>query len=96
MKIYMFVILSFVDIIDRWALIQAQDLRNKLRMKQKLQQWQQLNSDLSDVSAWLDKTERELEKLQKAKVPTSVQELEQRVEKVKVSYGILRNGISRC
>ncbi|XP_075282973.1 nesprin-2 isoform X3 [Opisthocomus hoazin] len=71
------------DIIDRWALIQAQDLRNKLRMKQKLQQWQQLNSDLSDVSAWLDKTERELEKLQKAKVPTSVQELEQRVEKVK-------------
>ncbi|XP_059675230.1 nesprin-2 [Gavia stellata] len=70
-------------IIDRWELIQAQDLRNKLRMKQKLQQWQQLNSDLSDVSAWLDKTEEELEELQKVKPPTSMQALEQRVKKLK-------------
>ncbi|XP_054681925.1 nesprin-2 isoform X1 [Grus americana] len=70
-------------IIDRWELIQAQDLRNKLRMKQKLQQWQQLNSDLSDVSAWLDKTEEELKELQKVKPPTSMQELEQRVKKLK-------------
>ncbi|KAM9652315.1 nesprin-2 isoform 3-T5 [Morphnus guianensis] len=70
-------------IIDRWELIQAQDLRNKLRMKQKLQQWQQLNSDLSDVSAWLDKTEEELEELQKVKPPTTVQALEQRVKKLK-------------
>ncbi|KAM6311325.1 nesprin-2 [Aegotheles albertisi] len=70
-------------IIDRWELIQAQDLRNKLRMKQKLQQWQQLNSDLSDVSAWLDKTEEELEELQKVEPPTSMQVLEQRVRKLK-------------
>uniref|UniRef100_A0A8D0G010 KASH domain-containing protein n=1 Tax=Strix occidentalis caurina TaxID=311401 RepID=A0A8D0G010_STROC len=70
-------------IIDRWELIQAQDLRNKLRMKQKLQQWQQLNSDLSDVSAWLDKTEKELEELQKVKPPASMQALEQRVKKLK-------------
>ncbi|XP_032044123.1 nesprin-2 isoform X1 [Aythya fuligula] len=70
-------------IIDRWELIQAQDLRNKLRMKQNLQQWQQLNSDLSDVSAWLDKTEEELEELQKAKPPTSMHEMEQRVKKLK-------------
>ncbi|KAM6069250.1 nesprin-2 [Theristicus caerulescens] len=70
-------------IIDRWELIQAQDLRNKLRMKQKLQQWKQLNSDLSDVSAWLDKTEEELEELQKVKPPTSMQVLEQRVKKLK-------------
>uniref|UniRef100_A0A8B9Q6C1 KASH domain-containing protein n=1 Tax=Apteryx owenii TaxID=8824 RepID=A0A8B9Q6C1_APTOW len=70
-------------IIDRWELIQAQDLRNKLRMKQNLQQWQQLNSDLSDVSAWLDKTEEELEELQKAKPPTSMQMMEQRVKKLK-------------
>uniref|UniRef100_A0A8C0F857 Spectrin repeat containing nuclear envelope protein 2 n=1 Tax=Bubo bubo TaxID=30461 RepID=A0A8C0F857_BUBBB len=66
-----------------WELIQAQDLRNKLRMKQKLQQWQQLNSDLSDVSAWLDKTEKELEELQKVKPPASMQALEQRVKKLK-------------
>ncbi|XP_054017708.1 nesprin-2 [Dryobates pubescens] len=70
-------------IIDKWELIQAQDLRNKLRMKQKLQQWQQLSSDLSEVSAWLDKTEEELEELQKMKPPTSMQELEERVKKLK-------------
>uniref|UniRef100_A0A8C3EI66 Spectrin repeat containing nuclear envelope protein 2 n=1 Tax=Corvus moneduloides TaxID=1196302 RepID=A0A8C3EI66_CORMO len=70
-------------IIDRWELIQAQDLRNKLRMKQKLQQWQQLDSDLSDISAWLDKTEQELEELQKVKLPTSMQALEQKVKKLK-------------
>ncbi|XP_027529961.1 nesprin-2 [Neopelma chrysocephalum] len=70
-------------VIDRWELIQAQDLRNKLRMKQKLQQWQQLDSDLSDISAWLDKTEEELEELQKGKIPTSMQALEQRVKKLK-------------
>ncbi|XP_064368021.1 nesprin-2 isoform X2 [Dromaius novaehollandiae] len=70
-------------IIDRWELIQAQDLRNKLRMKQNLQQWQQLNSDISDVSAWLDKTEEELEELQKAEPPTSMQTMEQRVKKLK-------------
>ncbi|XP_069712839.1 nesprin-2 [Phaenicophaeus curvirostris] len=70
-------------IMERWELIQAQDLRNKLRMKQKLQQWQQLNSDLSDISAWLDKTEKELEELQKVKPPTSVQALEQSVKKLK-------------
>uniref|UniRef100_A0A8C8E8W0 Spectrin repeat containing nuclear envelope protein 2 n=1 Tax=Otus sunia TaxID=257818 RepID=A0A8C8E8W0_9STRI len=74
---------DYVSIIDRWELIQAQDLRNKLRMKQKLQQWQQLNSDLSDVSAWLDKTEKELEELQKVKPPASMQALEQRVKKLK-------------
>ncbi|XP_063255607.1 nesprin-2 [Prinia subflava] len=70
-------------IIDRWELIQAQDLRNKLRMKQKLQQWQQLDSDLSDISAWLDKTEQELEELQKVKLPTNMQALEQKVKKLK-------------
>ncbi|XP_058716797.1 nesprin-2 [Poecile atricapillus] len=70
-------------IIDRWELIQAQDLRNKLRMKQKLQQWQQLDSDLSDISAWLDKTEQELEELQKVKHPTSMQALEQKVKTLK-------------
>uniref|UniRef100_A0A8C2T2D1 Spectrin repeat containing nuclear envelope protein 2 n=1 Tax=Coturnix japonica TaxID=93934 RepID=A0A8C2T2D1_COTJA len=66
-----------------WELIQAQDLRNKLRIKQHLQQWQQVNSDLSDVSAWLDKTEEELEELRKAKPPTSMQAMEQRVKKLK-------------
>uniref|UniRef100_A0A672UCE7 Spectrin repeat containing nuclear envelope protein 2 n=1 Tax=Strigops habroptila TaxID=2489341 RepID=A0A672UCE7_STRHB len=83
-------------IIDRQELIQAQDLRSDLEIKQKLQQWQQLNSDLSNISSWLDKTEEELEKLQKATTQVSVQVLEQRVKKLKVSYGILRSEISRC
>lgn len=91
-----FFFIWFAGIIDRWELIQAQDLRNKLRMKQKLQQWQQLDSDLSDISAWLDKTEQELEELQKVKLPTSMQALEQKVKKLKVSYGLLRRAISRC
>ncbi|XP_010221465.1 PREDICTED: nesprin-2 [Tinamus guttatus] len=76
-------VMVLVGIIDRWELIQAQDLRNKLRMKQNLQQWQQLNSDLSDVSTWLDETEEELEELQRAPPPSSMQVLEQRVRKLK-------------
>ncbi|XP_074986041.1 nesprin-2 isoform X2 [Caretta caretta] len=74
---------SGTAVIERWELIQAQDLRNKLRMKQNLQQWQQLNSDLSDITAWLDKTEEELEELQKAKPATNMHTMEQRVKKLK-------------
>uniref|UniRef100_A0A8C6IUA3 Uncharacterized protein n=1 Tax=Melopsittacus undulatus TaxID=13146 RepID=A0A8C6IUA3_MELUD len=87
---------DYVSIIDRQELIQAQDFRSDLEIKQKLQQWQQLNSDLSNISAWLDKTEEELKKLQRATAQVSMQVLEQRVKKLKVSYGILRSGISRC
>ncbi|KAM6445512.1 nesprin-2 isoform 2-T3 [Rhynochetos jubatus] len=71
------------DIIDRWELIQAQDPRNKLRMKQKLQHWQQLNSDVSNISAWLDKTLEELEELKKVKTPSSIQALEQKAKKLR-------------
>ncbi|KAJ6658015.1 hypothetical protein lerEdw1_001674 [Lerista edwardsae] len=67
----------------RWDLIQAQDLSNKLRMKQNLQQWQQLNADLTNVSAWLDSVEGELEELQGAEPPSSIPDLEQRVKKLK-------------
>uniref|UniRef100_A0A8B9G878 Spectrin repeat containing nuclear envelope protein 2 n=1 Tax=Amazona collaria TaxID=241587 RepID=A0A8B9G878_9PSIT len=83
---------DYVSIIDRQELIQVQDFRSDLEIKQKLQQWQQLNSDLSNISAWLDKMEEELEKLQKAATQVSVQVLEQRVKKLKV----LRSGIARC
>ncbi|XP_074852445.1 nesprin-2 isoform X5 [Carettochelys insculpta] len=70
-------------VIERWELIQAQDLRNKLRMKQNLQQWQQLTSDLRDITTWLDKTEEDLEELQKAKPATNMHAIEQRVKKLK-------------
>ncbi|XP_061468359.1 nesprin-2 isoform X2 [Rhineura floridana] len=69
--------------LGRWELMQARDLSNKLRMKQNLQQWQQLNSDLTNINAWLDKTEEELEKLQEAEPATSIPAIHQRVKKLK-------------
>ncbi|XP_077180010.1 nesprin-2 isoform X2 [Paroedura picta] len=70
-------------VIERWDLLQAQDLSNKLRMKQNLQQWQQLNSDLANINAWLDPMEEELEELQKADPVGSMQTIEQKVKKLK-------------
>uniref|UniRef100_A0A8D2IHH5 Spectrin repeat containing nuclear envelope protein 2 n=1 Tax=Varanus komodoensis TaxID=61221 RepID=A0A8D2IHH5_VARKO len=67
----------------RWELIQAQDLSKKLRLKQNLQQWQQLDSDLTNINAWLDKMEKELEELQEAGPATSIQVIEQGVKKLK-------------
>uniref|UniRef100_A0A670I6Q1 Spectrin repeat containing nuclear envelope protein 2 n=1 Tax=Podarcis muralis TaxID=64176 RepID=A0A670I6Q1_PODMU len=68
---------------NRWELIQAQDLSNKLRMKQSRQQREQLNSDLTNINAWLDRTEKELEMLQEAEPPTSITAIHQRVKKQK-------------
>uniref|UniRef100_A0A8C4MAE4 Nesprin-2 n=1 Tax=Equus asinus TaxID=9793 RepID=A0A8C4MAE4_EQUAS len=65
---------------DRWELIQAQELHNKLRIKQNLQQ---LNSDISNISICLKKTEAELETLKMAKPPKDMQEMEPRVKKLK-------------
>lgn len=70
---------------DRWELIQAQELHSKLRIKQNLQQ---LNSDISDITTWLEKTEAELETLKLAKPPSGMQEMELRVKKLKVSEGV--------
>lgn len=69
---------------DRWELIQAQELHKKLRIKQNLQQ---LNSDISDITTWLKKTEAELETLKMAKPPSNIQEMELRVKRLKVSQG---------
>ncbi|TKC50844.1 hypothetical protein EI555_020444 [Monodon monoceros] len=65
---------------DRWELIQAQELHSKLRIKQNLQQ---LNSDISDITTWLEKTEAELETLKLAKPPSGMQEMELRVKRLK-------------
>uniref|UniRef100_A0A8C4MDW9 Spectrin repeat containing nuclear envelope protein 2 n=1 Tax=Equus asinus asinus TaxID=83772 RepID=A0A8C4MDW9_EQUAS len=70
----------FVCAFDRWELIQAQELHNKLRIKQNLQQ---LNSDISNISICLKKTEAELETLKMAKPPKDMQEMEPRVKKLK-------------
>lgn len=65
---------------DGWELIQAQELRKKLRIKKDLQQ---LNSDISDITTWLKKTEAELETLKMATPPSDIQEMELRVKSLK-------------
>uniref|UniRef100_A0A493U1I0 KASH domain-containing protein n=1 Tax=Anas platyrhynchos platyrhynchos TaxID=8840 RepID=A0A493U1I0_ANAPP len=70
-------------VIDRWELIQAQALSKELRMKQNLQQWQQFNSDLNSIWAWLGETEEELEKLRCLDLSTDIQAIEFRIRKLK-------------
>ncbi|XP_057586422.1 nesprin-2 [Hippopotamus amphibius kiboko] len=65
---------------DRWELIQAQELHSKLRLKHNLQQ---LNSDISDITSWLEKTEAELETLKLAMPPSDMQEMELRAKRLK-------------
>uniref|UniRef100_A0A3Q4N9B3 Spectrin repeat containing, nuclear envelope 2b n=1 Tax=Neolamprologus brichardi TaxID=32507 RepID=A0A3Q4N9B3_NEOBR len=50
-------------VIERWELLQAQ--KNAADIKQDLEQWQKLNSDLSDVTSWLGRVLPELERLQR-------------------------------
>ncbi|XP_076978529.1 nesprin-2 isoform X1 [Tamandua tetradactyla] len=65
---------------DRWEQIQAQELHNKLKIKQNLEQ---LNSDICDITTWLEKTEAELEMLKLAKPPSNIQEMELKVKRLK-------------
>ncbi|KAM4679140.1 nesprin-1 isoform 3-T4 [Amazona ochrocephala] len=70
-------------VIERWELIQAQALSKELRMKQNLQQWQQFNSDLNSIWAWLGETEEELEKLRHLDLSTDIRTIELRIKKLK-------------
>ncbi|XP_036761985.2 nesprin-2 isoform X14 [Manis pentadactyla] len=65
---------------DTWELIQAQELHNKLRIKQNLEQ---LNSDICNITTWLKNTEAELETLKMAEPPADIQELDLRVKRLK-------------
>lgn len=67
---------------DRWELIQAQELHGKLRIKGNVQQ---LNSDIGNITAWLEKTEAELEALRLAEPPSDIQEIALRVKRLQVS-----------
>ncbi|KAM5228786.1 nesprin-1 isoform 5-T5 [Ctenodactylus gundi] len=70
-------------VIDRWELLQAQALSKELRMKQNLQRWQQFNSDLDNIWAWLGETEEELERLQRLQLSTDIQTIELQIHKLK-------------
>ncbi|ETE66047.1 Nesprin-2, partial [Ophiophagus hannah] len=79
--------------IERWELLQVQDLSNKLRMKQTWQQWQQLNADLTNIDIWLDKMEEEMEGLQEEEPQpvNSIQAIDQRVKKLKDMFKAYNN-----
>lgn len=71
--------------IERWELLQAQDLSKEIRTKQNQQQWQQLNSDLNNIWTWLGQTEEELEQQRRLELCTDIQTIEQRIKKLKVT-----------
>lgn len=73
-----------LGVIERWELLQAQDLSKEMRTKQNQQQWQQLNSDLNKVWTWLGETEEELEQQRRLDLSTDIQTIQQRIKKLKV------------
>ncbi|XP_032356678.1 nesprin-1 isoform X1 [Etheostoma spectabile] len=70
-------------VIERWELLQAQDLSKEMRTKQNQQQWQQLNSDLNKVWTWLGETEEELEQQRRLDLCTDIQTIGQCIKKLK-------------
>ncbi|XP_069625276.1 nesprin-1 isoform X1 [Ranitomeya imitator] len=70
-------------VIERWELIHAQAHNKELRMKHKLQQWQQFMSDLDNIWDWLGETEEELAQLRHLDTSTDIQTIEQRIKKLK-------------
>ncbi|KAG7466266.1 hypothetical protein MATL_G00163020 [Megalops atlanticus] len=70
-------------VIERWELLQAKALSDELRIKHNLQQWQQLNSDLSEITSWLAKVLPELDRLQRIKHSTSIQTMESNIKELK-------------
>lgn len=71
--------------IERWELLQAQDLSKEIRTKESEQQWQQLNSDLNNIWTWLGETEEDLGQQQSLDVSTDIQTIELRIKKLKVN-----------
>ncbi|XP_021076993.1 nesprin-1 isoform X10 [Mus pahari] len=70
-------------VIDRWELLQAQTMSKELRMKQNLEKWQQFNSDLNNIWAWLGETEEELDRLQHLALSTDIHTIESHIKKLK-------------
>ncbi|KAK7140539.1 hypothetical protein R3I94_012967 [Phoxinus phoxinus] len=66
-------------VIERWELLQVQSCS----VPQDLQQWHRLNSDLSDVMAWLTAVMPELEKLQTLEPKITIRDMESNIHKLK-------------
>lgn len=70
-------------VIERWELIQAQNFSHDMDIKQDLEQWQKLNSDLCDITSWLGRVLPELERLQRLAPATSLRDMECNIRKLK-------------
>uniref|UniRef100_A0A4W5QYH4 Spectrin repeat containing, nuclear envelope 2b n=1 Tax=Hucho hucho TaxID=62062 RepID=A0A4W5QYH4_9TELE len=70
-------------VIERWELLQAQALSDELCIKQDLQQWQKLNSDLNEITSWLGHVLPELERLQRLAPATSIRDMEGNIRRLK-------------
>nr|XP_045014662.1 nesprin-1 isoform X2 [Jaculus jaculus] len=70
-------------VIDRWELLQAQALSKELRMNRNLQKWQQFNSDLNNITAWLRETQEELDRLRHLELSTDIPTIEHHIQKLK-------------
>ncbi|XP_043929496.1 nesprin-2 [Protopterus annectens] len=64
-------------------IMKARTLSDELSIKQNIQQWKQLNSDLNNISSWLENMEIELEEAKKLETATDFQTIEQRIKKLK-------------
>ncbi|XP_028994248.1 nesprin-2-like isoform X3 [Betta splendens] len=74
---------SSTGVIQRWELLQAQPCDSHAETRQNLEQWQKLNSDLGDVTSWLDSVLPDLDRLQQMEAFTSIRDLEVNVKKLK-------------
>ncbi|XP_042357133.1 nesprin-2-like isoform X1 [Plectropomus leopardus] len=70
-------------VIERWELLQVQKFNKETDIKQDLEQWQKLNSDLCDVTSWLGRVLPELERLQRIAPSTSIRDIEVNIRKLK-------------
>ena len=72
-------------VIERWELLQAQKFGDEAVIKQDLEQWQKLNSDLCDVTSWLARVLPELERLQRIAPSMRIRDIEVNIKNLKVS-----------
>ncbi|XP_059816588.1 nesprin-2-like isoform X3 [Hypanus sabinus] len=63
----------------RWNLLHAQALSKELLVKQNLQQWQQFNSDLDHVSAWLSHVAPVLEGVRTPEAPSTLAAIQEKM-----------------
>uniref|UniRef100_A0A8D3EBL2 Spectrin repeat containing, nuclear envelope 2b n=1 Tax=Scophthalmus maximus TaxID=52904 RepID=A0A8D3EBL2_SCOMX len=76
---------SAAGVIERWELLQAQKFHRESDVKQDLEQWQQLNSDLCDLTSWLGRMLPELERVQRIAPATGIRDIEDNIRMLKVT-----------